>query len=110
REARGCAAARLAAPSRRPRARRAPGPWASAAGHRRQQDDGRSAVYGRVETVERPDVLAPDVHVRELELPLEGREARHQVVEEVAHGLAVREHLTLAACVLAQGRRDADDA
>src|SRR5581483_10495261 len=51
-----------------------------ATGHRRQQDHGHALADRRLELVEGADVLAVDVHVRELELSLERREAGGQVV------------------------------
>ena len=64
----------------------------------------------RLEAVARADVLAADVDVRVLELAVERREARHQVVEQVAHGVALGDHLALTAGVRAQRGWDADDA
>src|SRR5919206_4419405 len=82
----------------------------AATGHGREQDDRVVRRDGGLVAVARADVLAADVDVRELELAVERREARREVVEEVAHGLALRDHLTLAARVVAQRGRDTNDA
>src|ERR671937_785602 len=75
---------------------------AATAGHGRQEDDGVAGRDGGVVAVLGPDVLAADVDVRELELALERGKARHEVVEEVADGVALGDHLTRAAGVVPQ--------
>src|SRR2546421_7073181 len=82
----------------------------AATGHGRQENHGVPGRDGGVVAVARADVLAADVDVRELELALERREARREVVEEVAHGLAVRDHLALPARVVAERGWNPDDA
>src|SRR3954451_1571458 len=52
--------------------------------HRRQEDHRRALADGRVELVERADVLAVDVDIRVLELAFERRKAGGQVVEQLA--------------------------
>src|SRR5581483_200864 len=76
--------------------------------HRGQQDHGRALAHRRLELVERADVLAVHVHVRELELPLQAGEAGGQVVEQLADGRAAGGHLALAANGGAQRGRDPD--
>src|ERR1700741_3788044 len=85
--------------------------WSLAAtGHRGQQDHGLPLADGRVEPVERANVLALDVDVherRDLPVPLEDLlsepgEARRQVLEHRAHGLALRGNLPLAADLRAE--------
>src|SRR3954462_839959 len=75
-----------------------------ATGHRREEDDGGPGGYRRVETVECAHVLALDIDVHERrdvvvlhELRAQAREARHQVVEQLAHRSALGGHLALAA-------------
>ena len=82
---------------------------ARAARHRRQEDDRRALRHRRLQLVERADVLAVDVDVRVLELPLELREAG--VVRSSSASptvVAVTRHLALAAGGGAQRRRDSD--
>src|SRR6266536_4103451 len=76
--------------------------------HGGEQDHGRAFTHGRLELVERSDVLAVDVDVRVLELSLERGEARRQIVEELADGVAAARHLTLAARRRAQCGRNLD--
>src|SRR5919198_6212005 len=83
---------------------------AATAGHGRKQDDGIGRRDGGLVAVARADVLAADVDVRELELAAERREARREVVEEVADGLALGKHLALPARVVAERRRNPYDA
>src|SRR5581483_3858072 len=75
--------------------------------HRGEQDHRRALADGRLELVERADVLAVDVDVRVLELPLEAGEAGGEVVEELADGRAAGGHLALAADGGPQGGGDA---
>ena len=86
-----------------------------AAGHRREEDHGRAVRDRRVEPVERAHVLALDVDVHERrdlvvldELRAQAGEARHQVVEQLAHGVAGGGHLALAARLGAKRRWNAD--
>ena len=65
---------------------------------------------GRLVTLTGPDVLAADVDVRVVELLAQPGEARGEVVEQVAHGLAHGEHLALATCLVAQRRWNPDHA
>src|SRR5919197_1287391 len=83
---------------------------AATAGHGRKQDDGIGRRDGGLVAVARPDVLAADVDVRELELAAERREARREVVEDVADRLSLGQDLALAARVLAKGGGNPDDA
>ena len=76
-----------------------------------------TGLDGRVEAVERPDVLALDVDVDKLrdlavadDLRAERREAVHEVVEQLADVRAARENLARAADFLAQHRWDPDHA
>src|SRR6266699_1733649 len=78
-------------------------------GHRRQENHRRALAHRRLEAVARAHVLAFDVDVHEArELAVvedaraESRKLRHQVVEQLAHGRALGEHLALAAGLLAQ--------
>ena len=64
------------------------------AGHRRQEDHGLAVVDRRLEPVERPDVLAAEVHVHErrklapgVELSGERREALDEIIDHGADGL-----------------------
>src|SRR6266516_2129425 len=82
-----------------------------------EEDHGRSLPDGRVEPVERPDVLSLDVDVDERrdlvvlhELVPEHREARQQVVEQLADVAALGGNLAHAADVAAQHRWDPDPA
>src|SRR5438270_4197326 len=75
-----------------------------ATGHRRQQDDRRAVVHLGLEALQRPDVLAPNVHVHERrdlilfhELRPQPWETAHQVVEQLAHRRTGSVHLALAA-------------
>src|SRR3954447_20562756 len=86
-------------------------------GHGGEKDDRRAVVDRRVEAVERPHVLALDVDVDERrevvvlhELRAQPGEARHQVLEQLAHGLALGGDLALAADLSAQLWRDANEA
>src|SRR5581483_2852496 len=86
-------------------------------GHGGEEDHSGAVVDRGVEPVERPDVLALEVDVHERsdlvvldELRPEPGEARHQVVEELAHRAAVGGHLADAADLAAQLRGDADQA
>src|SRR5581483_6713655 len=79
-----------------------------ATGHRRQQDDRRALPDRRLELVERPDVLAVEVHVRVGELTLEPGKAGGEVVEHLADRAPGRRHLSLAADGGAEHRRDPD--
>src|SRR5581483_354811 len=79
-----------------------------ATGHRREQDHGRAFADRGLELVERADVLAVDVDVRVLELPLEAGEAGGEIVQELADRRAAGRHLALAADGGAQGRWDPD--
>src|SRR6476659_5686408 len=63
------------------------------AGHRRQRDHGRARLHFSVEPVECAHVLALDVDVRERQLLLERREPAHEVVEQVADGVALGREL-----------------
>src|SRR5438093_1543049 len=82
-------------------------------GHGREQDDGRVVVDRRLEAVLRPDVLAFDVDVHERrqivlleQLPAQGREAAHQVVQELTHGSALGLDLSCALGLRAERGRD----
>src|SRR5919197_1984209 len=72
----------------------------TATGHCRQQDHRRARPNFRLEPVERAHVLALDVDVRERKLLLECREPAHQIVEQVAHRLALRAETALTAGLL----------
>src|SRR6185295_3720494 len=78
--------------------------------HRRQEDHGVAVRNLRLVAVARANVLSADVDVRVLELAVQRREAGGEVVEELAHVLAVGDHLALAVRVDAERRRNADDA
>src|SRR5712692_11923381 len=74
------------------------------AGHGGEQDHGRAVLNAGVEAVERAHVFAlhVDVHERRKlfvfdELRTQAGKAQHQVVEELADGLARRGNLALAA-------------
>ena len=89
---------------------------ALAAGHRRQQDDGRALEHRRVEPLERPNVLAVEVDVHErgdavavLEhLVAEPGEAVGEIAEHLAQRAAGGLDLARAADLVPQRRRDAD--
>src|SRR6266566_6296030 len=82
----------------------------TAAGHGGEQDHGRAPLDGGVEPVQHAHVLTLDVDVDERgellvldELRAQAREPRDQVVEQLAHGVAGRGNLTLAAGLGAKG-------
>src|SRR5262245_49318395 len=84
-------------------------------GHRRQEDHGRVVTHRRLEALERPDVLAAEVDVDEgaevpvlVELRPELRVPLDEVLDHVAHGLALRLELAGAADVGAEHRWDAN--
>src|SRR4051794_2532817 len=84
-------------------------------GHGRQQDDRCPVANGRLDPVERAHVLAFDVDVHERrdvvvldELRAQPWEARHQVVEQLADGVAACRNLPLAANLLPQRRWNAN--
>src|SRR2546421_958120 len=84
-------------------------------GHRRQQDDRCPFTNRRLDAVERAHVLALDVDVHERrdvvvfhELRAQPGEALHQVVEQLADGLALRGNLPLSADFGAQRRWNAN--
>src|SRR2546423_13623053 len=86
-------------------------------GHGGEEDDRGAVLDGRLEPVERPDVLSLDVDVHERrdvvvldELRPQRREAGHEVEEELAHGVALGGNLTDAADLAAQHRGNADPA
>src|SRR5205807_5255600 len=88
---------------------------AAATRHGRQKDDGRAGAYFGVEPVQRANVLAlhVDVHERrELaalhELAAQRGEAAHEVVEQLAHGVALRRERARTVDLLAQRGWDAD--
>src|ERR687887_432350 len=90
---------------------------ASTTRHRRQHDDGRVVADGGIEAVLGPDVLGlhVDVHERRQlvvceQLPAQGGEAAHQIVEQLAHGVAARFDLSGALCLATEGGRDPDSA
>src|SRR5947209_2773205 len=85
--------------------------WSLAAtGHRGQEDHGLPLSHGSVEPVEGAHVLALDVDVHERrdlavvleDLAAEAGEARREVLEDRADGLALRGNLPLAADLGAQ--------
>src|SRR5579864_1577432 len=85
------------------------------AGHGREQDHRRAERDRGLEPVERAHVFALDVDVHERrdvvvlhELRAQAREARHQVVEQLANGVAVGGNLALSARLRAQRWRNAD--
>src|SRR5438067_221956 len=98
--------------------RREPAVWGlEPTGHRGEQDDRGTVVDRRVEPVERPNVLSLDVDVHERrdvvvldELRPQPREAGHEIVEQLAHGVAVGGHLARAADLTAQHGRNPDQA
>src|SRR3954451_24853338 len=84
-------------------------------GHGRQQDDRCPVADGRLDPVERAHILAFDVDVHERrdvvvldELRAQPGKAIHQVVEQLAHGLALRRDLPLSADFGAQRRWNAN--
>src|SRR5712692_2574956 len=85
------------------------------AGHGGEQDHGRAVLNAGVEAVESAHVFAlhVDVHERRKllvfdELRAQAGEARYQVVEELAHGLADRGNLARAAGLGAKRGRNAN--
>src|SRR4029450_7487558 len=78
--------------------------------HRGEKDHRFALGNWRLVALAGADVLAADVDVRVVELLTDTGKARGGVVERVGHGLAVGEHLALAACLIAQRRWDPDDA
>src|SRR5205085_884739 len=87
----------------------------TAAGHRREQDHRRPGRDGRLEPVERAHVFALDVDVDERrdvlvlhELRAQAGEARDEIIEQLADGVARGGYLALAARLDAKRRWDAD--
>src|SRR5207247_9712618 len=102
--------------SRATRSRRDLRPRSSSC-HGRQENHRRAGAYLRVDAFACPHVLAFDVDVDERgdvvvldELTSQRGEASHQIVEELAHRVALGGHFARAADLLAQGRWDADAA
>src|SRR5438445_9307346 len=86
-------------------------------GHGGEKDHGRAGGDFRVQPVERPDVLTLDVDVHKGryvavldELRPQPGEARHEVGEQLAHGVALGAHLARTADVAAEHRWDPDQA
>src|SRR3989442_10973223 len=90
---------------------------ATATGHRRQEDHGRTVADGRVEAAARAHVLAVDVDVDEradllavVDALSERGDLDAQVLHQLAHRVAARLDLARAARLVAQHRGNLDDA